>query len=69
MLALPFVAARGQPAFPPNDPDSWRTAGTAKILCSALFVSGRDSADARDHVTSYFLGPKVDSITKFEIDR
>src|SRR5688500_4333407 len=69
MLALPFAAVRGQPAFPPNEPASWRPAGTATLLCSALFVSNRDSADARDHVTSYFLGPKVDSITKFEIDR
>ena len=69
VLGVPVVAASAQPAFPPNDPDSWRTAGTAKILCSALFVSNRDSADARDHVTSYFLGPKVASVTKFEIDR
>jgi CubicO group peptidase (beta-lactamase class C family) len=65
------VAAQpvAQPGLPPNDPDSWRTAGTAKILCSALFVSGRDSAEARDHVTTYFLGPRIDSITKLEIDR
>ena len=69
-LATPLVAQPvAQPGLPPNDPDSWRTAGTAKILCSALFVSGRDSAEARDHVTTYFLGPKIDSITKFEIDR
>ena len=68
-VTTPVIAAVAQPGFPPNDPDSWRVAGTAKILCSALFVSTRDSADARDHVTSYFLGPKVDSITKFEIDR
>ena len=68
-IAATSVPARGQPGFPPNDPDSWRVAGTAKILCSALFVSGRDSAEARDHVTSYFLGPKVDSITKLEVDR
>lgn len=68
-FGVPLLAARAQPGLPPNDPDSWRTAGTAKILCSALFVSNRDSADARNHVTSYFLGPKVDSITRFEIDR
>ena len=68
-LATPVVAPRAQPGFPPNDPDSWRTAGTAKILCSALFVSGRDSAEARAHVTPYFLGPLVDSITRFEVDR
>ena len=69
VLAAPFAAARSQPGFPPNDPVSWNVAGTAKILCSAVFVSGRDSAEARAHVTSYFLGPRVDSITRFEIDR
>ena len=63
-LAAP-TALRAQPGFPPNDPDSWRVAGTAKILCSALFVSGRDSAEARAHVTRYFLGNKLDSLTKF----
>jgi CubicO group peptidase (beta-lactamase class C family) len=70
-VAAAFVAAPlvAQPGFPPNDPDSWRVAGTAKILCSALFVSNRDSAEARAHVTSYFLGNKIDSITKLEVDR
>jgi CubicO group peptidase (beta-lactamase class C family) len=71
--ALTLVALastlEAQPGFPPNDPDSWRVAGTAKILCSAVFVSNRDSAEARAHVTTYFLGNKIDSITKFEIDR
>ena len=63
------LAAHAQPGVPPNDPVSWNTAGTAKILCSAVFVSGRDSAEARAHVTPYFLGPRIDSITRFEIDR
>ena len=66
MLAAPLAA---QPGMPPNDPDSWRVAGTAKVLCSALFVSGRDSAEAREHVSNYFLGNKLDSLTRFEIDR
>src|SRR5512138_2003336 len=69
VLAGPFADAIAQPGFPPNDPVSWNVAGTAKILCSAVFVSGRDSAEARTHVTPYFLGPRVDSITRFEIDR
>ena len=69
VLATPIASALAQPGFPPNDPDSWRVAGTAKILCSALFVSGRDSAEALAHVTPYFLGPKVDSITRFAVDR
>jgi CubicO group peptidase (beta-lactamase class C family) len=68
-LALPLATALAQPGFPPNDPESWRVAGTAKILCSAVFVSGRDTAEARAHVTPYFLGPMVDSITRMDVDR
>jgi CubicO group peptidase (beta-lactamase class C family) len=62
-------ALRAQPGMPPNDPDSWKLAGTAKVLCSALFVSGRDSAEARAHVADYFLREKLDSISKMQIDR
>jgi CubicO group peptidase (beta-lactamase class C family) len=73
LAAIPFVIAfspsHAQPGVPPNDPDSWTLAGTAKILCSSLFVSGRDESEARAHLTSYFLGRKVDSITKVEVDR
>src|SRR5215217_8148025 len=65
----PLTASRAQPGFPPNDPDSWVVAGTAKILCSALFVSGRDEAEARAHVTPYFIGAKLDSINEMHIDR
>ncbi len=65
-LAAPLGA---QPGMPPNDPDSWKVAGTAKVLCSALFVSGRDSAEARAHVADYFLREKLDSLSAFQIDR
>jgi CubicO group peptidase (beta-lactamase class C family) len=60
---------RAQPGFPPDNPESWRVAGTAKIFCSALFVSGRDSAEIRAHLTSYFLGAGVDSLTAIHVDR
>jgi CubicO group peptidase (beta-lactamase class C family) len=69
LIAAPFTAPVAQPGFPPDDPDSWRVAGTAKVLCSALFVSGRDQGEARAHVAGYFLGPKLDSITDFHVDR
>lgn len=71
VLALLFCAGplAAQPGFPPNDPDSWNTAAAAKIYCSALFVSGRDPEEARQHLTGYFLGPKIDSITHIEVDR
>jgi CubicO group peptidase (beta-lactamase class C family) len=69
LLAAPLAISRAQPGFPPDDPDSWRVAGTAKVLCSALFVSGRNEGEARSHVAPYFLGPKLDSITTFHVDR
>jgi CubicO group peptidase (beta-lactamase class C family) len=69
LLATLHTGAGAQPGFPPDDPDSWRVAGTAKVLCSALFVSGRDEAEARKNVSSYFLGAKLDSITGFQVDR
>ncbi|MEJ7810737.1 MAG: serine hydrolase [Gemmatimonadaceae bacterium] len=69
LSAAPLGSSLAQPGFPPNDPDSWRTAGTAKVLCSALFVSGRDQAEAISHVAPYFLGAKLDSVTKIDVDR
>jgi CubicO group peptidase (beta-lactamase class C family) len=67
LLAPRIVAA--QPGFPPDNPDSWRLAGTAKVLCSAVFVSGRDPAEARRNVSAYFLGNKLDSITAYRVDQ
>jgi CubicO group peptidase (beta-lactamase class C family) len=68
-LAAVASIANAQPGHPANDPDSWRAAGTAKIFCSGLFVSGRDSAELRSHLNNYFLGASIDSITRIEIDR
>ncbi|MEP7347446.1 MAG: serine hydrolase [Gemmatimonadaceae bacterium] len=67
LLVLCFAATTGhaQPGFPPDDPDSWRTAGTAKILCSSLFISGRTRAEAVAHLTSYFIGSKIDSLSVY----
>ena len=58
-----------QPGMPPDNPDSWKVAGTAKVLCSAIFVSHRDPEEARAHVADYFLREKLDSLTNVEIDR
>ena len=62
-------AAQQKEGFPPDNPDSWRLAGTAKVFCSGLFVSGRDSAELRPHLSGYFLGAKLDSVNKIHIDR
>ncbi|MEX2153468.1 MAG: serine hydrolase [Gemmatimonadaceae bacterium] len=71
MLVTPLAVSLAQQkeGFPPDDPQSWRVAGTAKVFCSALFVSGRDSAEARDRLSRYFLGPKLDSLSTVYIDR
>ena len=66
LLAPPAFA---QPGFPPNDADSWRLAGTAKVLCSALFVSGREEQEARANLSPYFLGARLDSISAVHVDR
>jgi hypothetical protein len=68
LVAMP-ATTRSQPGFPPDDPDSWRVAGTAKVLCSALFVSGREFNEARANVSNYFLGNKLDSISDVTVDR
>ncbi|HTE46628.1 MAG TPA: serine hydrolase, partial [Gemmatimonadaceae bacterium] len=65
----PLRASSAQPGLPPNDPDSWNLAGTAKTFCSALFVSGREEQEVRAHIVPYFLGAKIDSITKVDVDR
>src|SRR5262245_46346595 len=70
LLAIAIATSQlfAQPGCPPDDPDSWRTAGTAKIICSALFVSGRQQDEAVAHVTNYFIGNKVDSLS-VSVDR
>jgi CubicO group peptidase (beta-lactamase class C family) len=73
LAALPLVLGasplRAQPGFPPDNPDSWRTAATAKVFCSALFVSGREQDEVRAHLNSYFLGSRIDSISAVRVDR
>ncbi len=58
---------KAQAGFPPGDPDSWKLAGTAKVLCSALFVSGRELNEARTNLLDYFLREKLDSITDVQV--
>ena len=41
---------------PPGDPLEHQTAGFAKVMCSAVFVTGLDPAFAAENV-GYFTGP------------
>src|SRR3989304_7912535 len=47
------------PYAPSVTPSNLGIAGYAKVLCSAVFVSGRKLDDARN-VSGYFLGPEKD---------
>jgi CubicO group peptidase (beta-lactamase class C family) len=62
-LATPYVA-------PPGDPLEHHTSGFAKIMCSAVFVTGLDPAFAAEHV-GYFTSPYAEraKVGKPLIDR
>jgi len=55
-LALP-----GTWEAPPGDPLVHHTSGFAKTLCSAVFITGLDPADAAETV-GYFTGPKAERV-------
>ena len=44
---------------PPGDPLEHMTAGFAKILCSALFITGRELATAQDE-DGFFVSPRAE---------
>ncbi|MGH8766839.1 MAG: hypothetical protein ACREVT_01485, partial [Burkholderiales bacterium] len=43
---------------PPGDPVEHMTAGYAKVLCSALFITGRDLTTAADE-DGFFVSPRA----------
>ncbi|MEO8452736.1 MAG: serine hydrolase [Gemmatimonadota bacterium] len=63
------VSLQAQEGYPPNNPDSWSVAAVAKVLCSAIFVSGREEGPSIAFAPVFFLAAKRDSISKVEIDR
>jgi len=75
-LLVSFVAAAAQPApqrvpafAPPGTPIALGLAGYAKVLCSAVFVSGRDPAEAFEN-SGYFLFPDDQrSGVRYTVDR
>lgn len=54
---------------PPGDPVEHMTAGYAKILCSALFITGRDLATAAEE-DGFFVSPRAERrlVTKTIVD-
>lgn len=64
-LALP-----GEWTAPPGDPLEHSIAGFAKTLCSAVFITGLDPADAAANV-GFFTGPLADraAVTDTVVDR
>jgi CubicO group peptidase (beta-lactamase class C family) len=54
---------------PPGDPVEHMTAGFAKVLCSALFITGRDLATAADE-DGFFVSPRAERslVTKTVVD-
>ncbi len=59
----------GTPYAPSVTPANVGIAGYAKVLCSAVFVSGRKLEDAR-HVSGYFMVPEKDfeHVTDISVD-
>ncbi|MGH6814834.1 MAG: serine hydrolase domain-containing protein [Hyphomicrobiaceae bacterium] len=55
---------------PPGDPTEHMAAGFAKILCSAVFVTGRDLAAAVEE-DGYFVAPRVErgTVAKTAVDK
>lgn len=55
--------------MPPGDPLEHMTAGLAKVLCSALFITGRDLTSAMEE-DGFFVAPKEmrSTITKTVVD-
>ena len=55
---------------PPGDPLEHHTSGFAKIMCSAVFITGLDPDFAAEHV-GYFTGPYAEraKVGKPVIDR
>jgi CubicO group peptidase (beta-lactamase class C family) len=55
------LAIPGEWVAPPGDALEHKTAGFAKILCSAVFLTGLDPADAAENV-GYFTSPYEDRV-------
>ncbi len=69
--AVPGSEPRAETPYAPSvTPSNLGIAGYAKVLCSAVFVSGRKLDDAR-HVSGYFMVPEKDleHVTDISVDQ
>jgi len=79
LVSVAVVSSAQQPAppkelptiweVPPGDPLELMTAGFAKVLCSALFITGRDLAAAVDE-DGFFVSPRAQrrAVTETVVD-
>ena len=69
-LTSSAASQRPVPAFaPPGTPISLGLAGYAKVLCSAVFVSGRDPAEAFKNSGFFLLNEKDRPDVTWKVDR
>jgi hypothetical protein len=69
ILALGFQQAPAPYPTPTGSPTSNGLAGFAKILCSAVFISGRDPQEAAKNSAYFFMPRGEDAEVTFKIDR
>ena len=73
MLACALAPAAGQPArtryIPEGSPVELGLAGYAKVLCSAVFVSGRDEREAARNSGYFMMPPALEDKPTWTVDR
>jgi CubicO group peptidase (beta-lactamase class C family) len=76
LVTLGLAAQQPAPAAPPaatptpqGTPTENGLAGFAKILCSAVFVSGRDADEAAKNSAYFFMPPAEQNSVKYVIDK
>jgi YVTN family beta-propeller protein len=72
-VAAALAPAAGQPArtryIPEGSPVSLGLAGYAKVLCSAVFVSGRDEREAARNSGYFMMPPELEDKPQWTVDR
>src|ERR687889_560103 len=73
LLGIGSASASGQPErsryIPAGSPTELGLAGYAKVLCSAVFVSGRDPNEAARNSGYFLMPPELEDKPTWTIDR